>query len=327
MIRRREFMSALGGAAAAWPFAARAQQRLMPVIAYVSTRSAESDRLMSAAFRRGLNEFGYEEGRNLAIEYRFAGGQYDRVPALVKEIIRARVRAIALVGIDNIDDQLLLEIRASRIPVLFNTGSDPVRQRFVESMNRPGGNLTGVNTLVGELTTKIVSLLHQLVPRAMTIGIIEDAAFSRVDDDARSAANALGVELVLLKAGSDAEIENRFAVMSERHIGVIHIPTSPYFVTRAKLFAALAAHFKLPAAYARREFADAGGLMSYGYDVADSYRELGRYAGRVLMGTSPADLPVFLPTKFEFVINLQTAKQLGLEVPPTLRALANEVIE
>jgi putative ABC transport system substrate-binding protein len=246
-MRRRAFIAGLGSAAA-WPVMARAQQPAMPVIAYLSTRSAESDRSMLTALRRGLNELGYEEGRNLAIEYRFANRQYERVAALVRELIRACVKAIVFVGVDNIGDQLLLELRASRIPVLFNTGSDPVRQGFVASISRPGGSFTGVNTRVGELTTKIMGLLHELVPAAMTIGMIEDAAFSRVDDDARAASAALGANLVLLKAGSDDEIENGFVLMNERRIGAVHIPTSPYFLTRAKLFATLAARFKLPVA-------------------------------------------------------------------------------
>jgi putative ABC transport system substrate-binding protein len=324
-MKRRTFIAGLGGAAA-WQVAARAQQA-MPVIAYLSTRSAESDRSMLTAVHRGLNELGYEEGRNLAIEYRFADGQYERVPALVRELIRTRVKAIVLVGVDNIGDQLLLELRASQIPVLFNTGSDPVGQGFVASMNRPGGSFTGVNTRVGELTSKILGLLHELIPAAMTIGMIEDAAYSRVDDDARAATAALGANLILLKASSDEEIENGFALMNERRVGAVHIPTSPYFLTRAKLFATLAAHFKLPAAYARREFAVVGGLISYGYDVADSYRELGKYTGRVLKGTSPADLPVIQPIKFEMVINLKTAKALGLTIPETLLATADEVIQ
>jgi len=323
-LRRREFIAGLGGAAA-WPLAARAQQRGMPVIAYLSVRSAESERSMLSAFQSGLKELGYEEGRNLAIEYRFADGQYDRVPALVTETIRRRVAVIVFVGAVA-SESVWEELRASRIPVVFNAGN-PIRQGLVASVNRPGGTFTGVWTLGSALTGKILQMTYDLVPGVTTIGLIVRDLDIEAVRDAREAAAKLGLQLVVLDARSPAEIENTFATFNERRVGAIHVVTSPFFLTQAKLFVDLAARYRIPVAYPRRLFVDAGGLMSYSFNVAESYRVMGNYTGRILKGTRPADLPVFLPTTFEFVINLKTAKTLGLSVPPTLLAIADEVIE
>jgi putative ABC transport system substrate-binding protein len=333
-MRRREFITLMGGATA-WPLAARAQQRGMPVIAYLSGRSAESDRSMLAAFEGGLKELGYEQGRNLTIEYRFADGQYDRVPALVTETIRRRVAVIVCVG-TAAPQSVWDELRASRIPVVV-TGSNPVEMGLAASFNRPGGTFTGVYTLVAALTGKILQLTHDLVPGVTTIGLIVDKHALIINNiglddfetvrDAREAVANLGLQVIPRSVLSAAEIENAFAMLNERGVGAICVVTSPFFVAQAKLFADLAARYRLPAVYPRREFAEAGGLMSYGYNVAESYRVLGNHTGRILNGTSPADLPVFLPSTYEFVINLRTARALGLEVPPALLALSTEVIE
>jgi putative ABC transport system substrate-binding protein len=327
-MRRRDFITLLGAAAAAWPLAARGQNRPMPVLAVVSARSLEFDRQLLTSLWGGLRELGYEEGRNLAVEYRFASGDYDHIPAMVSELINSRVSIIVFLALNNFTGRAALpELRASRIPVVFSSGSDPVREGIVDSMGRPGGNFTGAFTFVGALTGKILDLLHELVPAAKTIGLVEDRATSRADDDARAAATSLRAQLVLLKVGSDNEIESSFAALQERGVDAVHIATSPFLVTRAKLLVTLAARYKLPAIYARREFTESGGLMSYGYDIAEAYRQLGKYAGRILMGTRPADLPVFQPTRIELVVNLKAAKAIGLELPPLLLARADEVIE
>jgi putative ABC transport system substrate-binding protein len=333
-MKRREFIALMGGAAASsaplWPRAARAQQPAMPAIGYLSTRSSESDASMLVAFRRGLNDIGYAEGRNLAIDYRFADGEYDRLPALVADLVLRRVAVIVFAGArGTIDDAAWRQLRTSNVPIVFNTGTDPVRSGLVASFNRPGGNITGVYTLVGELAAKNLGLLHELVPNAKTIVVVADVAGrdAVAVKDVREAAATLGLRLIVLSANTDAEIVDAFASLTRQRADAMFIPTNPFYVTRARQIAALAARYRMPAIYARREFAEAGGLMSYGYDVADSYRQMGNYAARILKGTKPSDLPVVLPTKFELVINRKTANSLGLEIPPTLLALADEVIE
>jgi len=302
----------------------------MPVVAYLSSRSAESDVSMLVAFRRGLNETGYVEGRNLAIEYRFADGQYARLPALATDLIRRQVAVIVYAGAPSPSnpDAAWQQLRASQIPIVFNTGQDPVRAGLVASFNRPGGNITGISTLVNLLTGKSLGLLHELVPNARTIALLHSAlSLNTAVNDARAATATLGLQLIVLNADTNSEIDSAFATLNQQRADAMVVATSPFFVTRAKQIAALVASHRLPAIYARREFAEAGGLMSYGYDVADGYRHMGIYAGRILKGDKPADLPVFQPTKFQFVINLKTAKTLRLEIPPTLLALADEVIE
>ena len=328
-MERREFIALLGGIAA-WPLAARAQQPAMPVIAYLSSRSAESDVSMLVAFRRGLNETGYAEGRNLAIEYRFADGQYARLPALATDLIRRQVAVIVYAGAPSPSnpDAAWQQLRASQIPIVFNTGQDPVRLGLVASFNRPGGNITGINTLVNELTGKSLGLLHELVPNARTIALLHSAlSLNTVVSDAREATATLGLQLIVLNADTDSEIDATFATLNQQRADAMLVATSAFFVTRAKQIAARAASHRLPAIYARREFAQAGGLMSYGYDVGDGYRQLGNYAGRILKGEKAGDLPVFQPTKFEFVINLKTTKALGITVPTTLITISDELIE
>ena len=329
-MKRRNFITLLGGAAAAWPLAARAQQPAMPVIAYLSSRSAESDVSMLVAFRRGLNETGYVEGRNLAIEYRFADGQYARLPALATDLIRRQVAVIVYAGAPSPSnpDAAWQQLRASQIPIVFNTGQDPVRAGLVASFNRPGGNLTGISTLVNLLTGKSLGLLHELVPNARTIALLHSAlSLNTAVNDARAATATLGLQLIVLNADTNSEIDAAFATLNQQRADAMVVATSPFFVTRAKQIAALVASHRLPAIYARREFAEAGGLMSYGYDVGDGYRQMGNYAGRILKGDKAGDLPVFQPTKFELVINLKTAKALGVMVPTTLITISDELIE
>ena len=329
-MRRRDFITLLGGAAAARPLAARAQQPAMPVIAYLSSRSAESDVSMLVAFRRGLNETGYVEGRNLAIEYRFADGQYARLPALATDLIRRQVAVIVYAGARNPSnpDSAWQQLRASQIPIVFNTGQDPVRAGLVASFNRPGGNITGISTLVNLLTGKSLGLLHELVPNARTIALLHSAlSLNTAVNDARAATATLGLQLIVLNADTNSEIDAAFATLNQQRADAMVVATSPFFVTRAKQIAALVASHRLPAIYARREFAEAGGLMSYGYDVGDGYRQMGNYAGRILKGDKAGDLPVFQPTKFELVINLKTAKALGVMVPTTLITISDELIE
>jgi len=329
-MRRREFIAGVVGSAAAWPLVARAQQRGMPVIGYLSSRSLESDVSMLAAFRRGLNEAGYVEGQNVAIEHRFAGGQYDRLLALAKDLIGRQVAVIVFAGArGTIVDAAWRQLRTSNIPIVFNTGIDPVLSGFVSSLNRPGGNVTGIYSLVGALTAKNLGLLRDVLPNAKTIAVLADVAGldATAVKDIREAAAPLGLQLIILSANTEGEIEAAFASLNQQRPDAMVVPTNPFFVTRAKLIAAFAARHGLPAIYARREFAEAGGLMSYGYDVADGYRQMGNYAGRILKGDKPADLPVVQPTRFQLVINLKTAKALGLTIPETLLATADEVIQ
>jgi putative ABC transport system substrate-binding protein len=327
-MRRRDFVTLLG-AAAGLPLAARAQQQ-MPTIGYLSARSSASDVAMLAAFRRGLAEIGYAEGRNVAIEYRFADGQRDRVPSLAMDLIGRHIGVIMYAGAgDPPEDAAWRPLRASNIPIVFNGSRDPVRSGLVSSFNRPGGNITGIfplNTLMG----KFMGLLHELVPSAKTIAVLganDPQATQFLKDQAREPAATLGVQPLFLFASAEGEIDTAFAAMNHQRAEALVVTTNPFFVTQARLIASLAGRYRLPAIYARREYAEAGGLMSYGYDIADGYRLLGVYAGRILKGDRPADLPVFQPTKFEFIINVRTAKVLGLTVPPTLLTIADEVIE
>ena len=300
----------------------------MPVIGYLSGRSAESDAAMLAALRRGLGEGGYIEGQNIAIEYRFSNGQYDRLPALMTELTSRQVSVLVVAGVAGGAGTVAGQMRASQIPIVFNVGDDPVRAGLVASINRPGGNMTGIFVSLVQ-TGKNFGLLHELVPDAKTVATLVDATTtdSLRLTEAREAAATLGVQLRVLVAGSDSELDSAFATLNRERADAMVVTTSPFFVSRAKQIVALVARYRVPAIYARRQYAEAGGLMSYAYDLPDGYRQMGNYAARILKGTKPADLPVLQPTKFELVINLKTAKALGLTVPPTLLALANEVIE
>jgi putative ABC transport system substrate-binding protein len=326
-LRRREFIAGLGGAAS-WPLAAGAQQRAMPVIGYLSGRTADFDARMLVSLRRGLGDVGYAEGRNVAIEYRFADGRYDRLSTQLADLTQRKVGVIVLTGFIAFEE-LVQQVRASPIPIVLGTGGDPVRQGFVASMNRPGGNVTGVSSLTRELSGKQLGLLHDLVPKAATIATLVNLIqrSGEIIRDARDAAAALGQKLLVLEASTADEIDAQFARLDREPAEAMLVTTSPFFLTRAGQIAALAARHRIPAIYSRREYAEAGGVMSYGFNVAELYRETGRYAGRILNGEKPVDLPVIQPTRFELVINLKAAKALGLTIPPGVFAIADEVIE
>jgi putative ABC transport system substrate-binding protein len=331
-MKRRLFIAGLGSVAA-WPVVGRAQQRALPVVGYLGARSLESDVAMLAAFRRGLAEIGYSEGRNVVIEYRFADGQFDRLPALAMDLTGRHVAVIIFAGAGAPERggghlyETWRFLRASSIPIVFNGVGDPVGVGLVSSYNRPGGNITGITPL-NLLMGKHLGLLHELVPDAKTIAVlVRSQNMQMTSDDAREPVARLGVQLLYFTADSEGEIDAAFAAMNQQRAEALVIQTTVFYVTRAKLIASLAGRYRVPAIWSRREFAEVGGLMSYGYDVADGYRRLGGYAGRILKGEKAGDLPVFRPTKFELVINLKTAKVLGLTIPETLLATADEVIQ
>jgi ABC-type uncharacterized transport system substrate-binding protein len=323
-IERRKFLATLGRAAAAWPFAARAQQR--PVIGFLrSTSLADAAHLM-AVFRQGLKEAGFIEGQNVVIEYRSAEDQAHRLPALVADLVRQQVALI----VGNTPSALAAKAATTTVPIVFVTGGDPVIDGLVASLNRPGGNITGVSFLGRELVTKRLELLRQLLPKAAAIAVLVDPNFPEAERERRvvqAAAHAIGQELIAVEASSDRDIEMAFATFAQRGAGALFIGSSAFLNSRRERVAALAVRHALPASHTLREFATAGGLMSYGTSITDAYRLAGIYAGRILKGEKPADLPVQQSTKFEFVINLRTAKALGLDVPDRLLALADEVIE
>jgi ABC-type uncharacterized transport system substrate-binding protein len=326
-MRRRAFITLLGGAAAAWPLAARAQQP-MPVIGFLNSLGPNDRPNLPAAFRRGLGETGFVDGRNVAIEYRFAENQHDRLPALAADLVSRKVNVIAATGGGA---SVLAAMAATKtIPIVFTTAGDPVQEGYVTSLNRPGGNVTGVSWFHGLLAGKALGLLHELVSNAAVVALLVNPKLpesARTRSDAQEAARALGRQLLILDASTASEIDAAFAAMRERRAGALLIGADPFFSSRLQQIVALAARDAIPAMYVNREFVEEGGLTSYGNDTADSYRRAGVYVGRILNGASPADLPVDQATKFEFLINLRTAKKLGLDVPPGLSARADEVIE
>jgi putative ABC transport system substrate-binding protein len=327
-MRRRQFIAGLGSAAA-WPVMSRAQQPTMPVIGYLSGRTEDSDAQMLVSVRRGLGDVAYSEGRNVRIEYRFADGWYDRMSALLNDLTQRKVSVIVSTAVQF--GGLFQQFRSSSIPIVFIGATDPVLWGLAASMNRPGGNLTGVYTMNGELLGKQWGLLHDLIPKAATIAVLFDPSQQSGGpitlQDARNVAAALGQKLLVLEASTAEEIDAQFARLDQEPADAMLLTVSPFFVTRPGQIVALAARHRIPAIYYRREFAEAGGLMSYGDDIAAGYREAGRYAGRILNGEKPADLPIIQPTKFELIINLKTAKALGLTIPETLLATADEVIQ
>jgi putative ABC transport system substrate-binding protein len=329
MIGRREFITLLGGAAAAWPLVGRAQQLARPVIGYLSSRSAATDVPMLAAFREGLSSLDYVEGRNLTIEYSFADGVFERNSALAEDLARRQVAVLVTAG--NLSSALAAKAATTTIPIVFNTGVDPVQAGLVSSINRPGGNATGVFSLTADLLGKMMRLLHELVPNARTIGVLENplerTSITADEDVQRAGAATLGLQIRALHAENDAEIESTFVKLAQDRPDALLIPTTPLFLSRAGHIVELVGRLALPAIYGRRPYAEAGGLMSYGDDIVSGYHQMGVYTGRILKGEKPADLPVVLAEKFELVINLKTAKTLGLTVPPTLLAIADEVIE
>ena len=327
-MNRRAFITLLGGTAVAWPLAARAQQATLPVIGYLSARSPNTDVPMLSAFRRGLSEDGYVEGRNVAIEFRWAGGQLDRLPELAADLVRRGVAVI--VTADGPPSAAAAKAATTTIPIVFITAGDPVQEGLVASLSRPGGNATGVGVFYFALGPKQFGLMRDLVPNADLFAALIDPRILGTESQAEeteAAARAVGQRLIVLRATSQREIDAAFATIVERRAGALLVAGSPFFFTQMHYLVTLAARHSLPAMRFRRELVEAGGLMSYGTSAAESYRQLGNYAGKILGGSKPAELPVIQSTKFEFVINLQTAKALGLTVPPTLLATADEVIE
>jgi putative ABC transport system substrate-binding protein len=323
-MNRRAFTRLLGGAALALPLAARAQQA-MPVVGFIRTTSLASSTHLVTAFRQGLKEAGFVEGQNVAVEYRSAEDQADRLPALVADLIRRPVAVI----VGELPSALAAKATTTTVPIVFATGADPVRAGLVASLNRPGGNVTGVVFFNAVLGSKRLELLRQLVPKATTIAMLVNPNIYTEGErsDVQAAALAIGQQLIVIDASSDRDIETAFATFIERRVGALLVGSGGFLNTRREWLVALAARHGLPAMYAQREAAVAGGLMSYGASITDAYREVGVYSGRILKGGKPADLPVIQSSKFEFVINLKTAKALGLVFHPQLLATADEVIE
>jgi len=325
-MKRREFISFIGGAAV-WPLAARAQQPAMPVIGYFSGRSPEAEAPILDAFRKGLEETGYLAGQNIAIEFRFSDGQDDQLPALAAELVRRRVAV--LVATDR-PSALAAKAATATIPIVFTSGADAVEIGLVASLNRPGGNATGVNIFTTELGPKRLELLRQLLPNAGTIAFIvnpNSATTGRQVSELQTAAAALGQQILVLNAGSEKEIDEAFATIVERRVAAVLYPASLFFQVRQEQLVALAARHSIPAMYEWREFVTAGGLMSYSTNRTEAFRQAGIYTGRVLKGANPAELPVMQSIRFELVINLKTAKALGIKISGDLLSLADEVIE
>jgi putative ABC transport system substrate-binding protein len=326
-VKRREFITLLGGSAA-WPLAARAQQA-MPVIGFLHPASPDVLTQPTAAFRKSLNDVGFVEGQNLAIEYRWANNEYERFPALAADLVRRQVSVIAVPS--STPGTLAAKAATTTIPIVFAIGGDPVALGLVASFSRPGGNLTGVSLLNVVTVAKRLWLLHELVPTTKAVALLVNPS-NRWQTDAetrelQAAARTLGLELHILNASSDGELDTVFTTLVQRNASALVVQSDPFFVSRRDRLVALAALHAVPAIYGRRDIAVAGGLMSYADDIADSYRQVGIYCGRILKGEKPADLPVIQPTKFEFIINLKTAKTLGLTFPSGLLAIADEVIE
>jgi putative ABC transport system substrate-binding protein len=328
MIRRREFITLLGGAAAAWPVAAGAQQGATPTIGYLSTRSPSEAKYVTDAFTQGLNENGYVEGRNLAIEFRWADLQYDRLPALASDLARRQVAVIAAVGGSH--SGLAAKAVTSTIPIVFASAGDPVTFGLVTSLNRPGGNVTGISMITVALAPKRLELLHELVPAPAAIAMLVNPTSPYVEAetaDVKASARVLGRQLRVLNAGTTQEIDAAFATLVQQRAGGLLVSGDPFFDSERDRLVALAARYSVPAIYQWREFATIGGLISYGTSILDAYRQAGVYVGKILKGASPADMPVLQPTRFETVVNLKTAKALGVAVPDKLIVAADEVIE
>jgi putative tryptophan/tyrosine transport system substrate-binding protein len=325
-MRRRDFITLLGGTAVAWPIAAWAQQAGMPVIGFLNGQSPASFAHLLRAFHQGLNEAGYVEGQNATTDYRWAEGYVDRLPELARDLVRRQVAVIVAAG----GAHLAAKAATNNIPIVFTTPGEPVAEGLVASFNRPGGNATGISVFTGTLEAKRFELLHELVPKAATIGVLLDPTFSSFGmqiTEVQTAARATGHELRVLNVSSDAEIDEAFSILGKIRAGGLVVGGNPFLNGRRNKLIALAAREAIPTIYETRESTIAGGLMNYGASITDIYRQVGVYTGRILKGEKPADLPVLQPAKFDLLINLKTAKALGLDIPPTLLARADEVIE
>jgi putative tryptophan/tyrosine transport system substrate-binding protein len=326
-MKRREFITLLGSAAAAWPVAARAQQSALPVIGVLNSASPEAFAPFVAALQSGLNELGYIEGRNVMIEYRSAEGHPDRLPPLVDDLVR---RQVAVLVANSTASALAAKSVTSNLPIVFLIGGDPVELGLIASLNRPGGNATGVSFLVNKLVAKRLELLSELAPGAVTLGMLVDPNNPNAEPDtkdAQVAADALGRKLLVVKAAAESELDAAFATLAQMQVANLFVDGNVNFITWRDQIMALAMRYGIAASYATRDFVMAGGLMSYGPDRTEVWRQIGLYAGRILKGAKPADMPVMQSAKFEFVINLRTAKAQALAIPPALLALADEVIE
>jgi putative ABC transport system substrate-binding protein len=325
-LKRRQFIALLGGAAG-WPLAARAQQPALPVIGYLSSGSPAFDALRLDAIRQGLKQVGLGEGLNVAIEYRWAQGERSRLPALAADLVRRKVDVLIA---NSTASALAAKPATSTLPIVFMTGGDPVELGLVPSLNRPGGNITGVSFLVNKLVAKRLELLSELVPGATTLGMFVDPNNPNAEadtKDAKAAADAIGRKLLVLKIRAESELAGAFETLAGEHISALFVSAHANFMIWRDQLIALAARHKIAASYSTRDFVVAGGLMSYGSDLTEVYRQVGLYAGRVLKGAKPAELPVMQPTKYELVLNLKPARTLGLEIPPTVLATVDEVIE
>jgi putative ABC transport system substrate-binding protein len=330
MSNRREFITLLGGAAVAWPLAARAQQAAMPVIGFLNSASPGPFASLMAAFREGLRESGYIEGQNLEIEYRWAEGQYDRLPALASDLVRRQVAMVVATGAE--PSGFAAKAATTTIPIVTIV-NDAVRAGLVASLSRPGGNITGVSLFLLELTAKQVGLLHELVPGANAIAALVNPAvlvnpdLTTYSREVEQAARSIGLQLHVIRASTESDFSDISTTLVQQQADALLVAGDPFFLSRKDQIIALAAHHAVPAIYSLREFAAAGGLMSYGTSISAAYRQVGIYTGRILKGAKPTDLPVIQPTKFDLVINLKTAKALGLRIPDKVLALADEVIE
>jgi putative ABC transport system substrate-binding protein len=327
-MNRRAFTTLLAGAAATWPVAARGQGLKVPVVGYLDTYTAEATGAFLEAFRKGLSQIGYVEGRNVTIEYRYANNDIGRIPELAADLIRHRVSII----VTPFGTAAALEAKRSTttIPIVFITSANPVQEGLVANFNRPGGNITGLSTMNVELGAKRLGLLRELIPEPTHIVALINPKSSIAElltQEAQAAASAIGRQLEIVHASTNSDIDAAFASFGQKRVDALLVSSDLFFTSRRVQFATLATHYRIPTVYSYRLFAEAGGLMSYGPSLTSQYRQLGVYAGRILNGEKPADLPVMQPTKFELVINLQTAKLLGLSVPPGLLAIADEVIE
>ena len=326
-MKRREFITLLGGAAVTWPYAAHTQQPALPVVGYLSSVAPVAYAHLVAAFRKGLSETGFVEGQNVALEFRWAEGRYDRLPALAADLVG---RQVAVIVAGSVPAARAAKAATATIPIVFTAGADPVKVGLVASLNRPGGNLTGVYSFGGEVATKGLGVLRELVPSAAVIAVLlnpKNPIAELTKRDVQGAASRTGQKIQFLNASSERELDSAFASLVQQQANALLVGNDAFFNSRVDQLAALAGRHAIPTLYSRREFAAAGGLVSYGPSLADTYHQVGIYTGRILKGAKPADLPVVLPTKFELVINRKTAETLGLSVPPTLLALADEVIE